>query len=235
MRQIERADPNRDPEERTRGLVTTNIIGHGVDVDRFNIIVFAGFTRLVAEYIQASARVGRRFPGISILVVTPQSERDRSIYERFAKFHEYLDRLVDPSAVNRWPVAALQKTVPGLLAGYLMGGAAHLMNRRLETIVRVQEAVGSVGSRPLQEDQVVEWLQEALGGMRKGGYDEAVDRVTRSQYALVLNTKPSSTYRENMLNQRLASMRSLRDVDDPAEITVEDREDLLLMKGLRRG
>ena len=87
-----------DPGTRTRGIVTTNIIGHGVDVDRFNVIVFAGFTRLVAEYIQASARVGRRFPGISIFVPTPQSERDRSIFDRFAKFHQYLDRLVDPAA-----------------------------------------------------------------------------------------------------------------------------------------
>ena len=68
-----------DPGTRTRGIVTTNIIGHGVDVDRFNVIVFAGFTRLVAEYIQASARVGRRFPGISIFVPTPQSERDRHL------------------------------------------------------------------------------------------------------------------------------------------------------------
>jgi hypothetical protein len=29
-----------DPSTRTRGIVTTNIIGHGVDVDRFNVIVF---------------------------------------------------------------------------------------------------------------------------------------------------------------------------------------------------
>src|SRR5207237_8032820 len=113
MRAIDRASPTDDPADRTRGLVTTNIIGHGVDVDRFNVIVFAGFTRLVAEYIQASARVGRRFPGISIFVPTPQSERDRSVFDRFAKFHQYLDRLVDPAAVTRWPAAAMRRTLPG--------------------------------------------------------------------------------------------------------------------------
>jgi hypothetical protein len=94
MQRISNAKPDGNPEERTRGLVATSIIGHGVDVDRFNIIVFAGFTRLVAEYIQASARVGRTWPGISIFVATPQNERDRSIFDRFAKFHEYLDTIL---------------------------------------------------------------------------------------------------------------------------------------------
>src|SRR5207245_762782 len=109
-----------DRAGRIRGVIATNIISHGVDVERFNLMLFAGFTRLVAEYIQASARVGRRRPGIVFLVATPQSERDRSILQQFAKFHEYVDRLVDPSALNRWPVPAMQRTIPGVLAGYLM-------------------------------------------------------------------------------------------------------------------
>ena len=234
MRRIERADPTANPSDRTRGLVTTNIIGHGVDVERFNIIVFAGFTRLVAEYIQASARVGRRYPGISILVVTPQSERDRSIYQRFAKFHEYLDRLVDPSAVNRWPVPALRRTVPGLLAGYMMGGAAAKMDRRLESVDRVQGALGRAGSEPINADAVVAWMQEALGSAGRPGYSDDVDRIVRNAYALIVNTKPSSSYLQNLLNVRLQSMRSLRDVDEPADVTIETAEDLAIMKGLRR-
>jgi hypothetical protein len=235
MRNIERADPALDAETRTRGLVTTNIIGHGVDVDRFNIIVFAGFTRLVAEYIQASARVGRRYPGISILVATPQSERDRSIYERFAKFHEYLDRLVDPAAVNRWPIPALRRTVPGLLAGYLMGGAAGLMDRRLENVERVQEALGALGSEPLQEAEVVKWMQNALGAIHRPSYAAQVENMTKNFYALVVNAEPSSRYFDNLLNVRLQAMRSLRDVDDPADIVVENNEDVAVMKVLRRG
>jgi hypothetical protein len=61
VQKIRDASPQSRPVERTRGIVATNVIGHGVDVDRLNIMVFAGFPRLVAEYIQASARVGRTF------------------------------------------------------------------------------------------------------------------------------------------------------------------------------
>src|SRR5437764_11246031 len=121
VHRISEAAPEGAPQERLRGIVATNVIGHGVDVDRFNVIVFAGFPRLIAEYIQASARVGRTYPGISLFVATPQSERDRSVLDRFVKFHEYVDRLVDPSAINRWPEPAIRRTTPGILAGYLMG------------------------------------------------------------------------------------------------------------------
>jgi hypothetical protein len=134
VQRIRDATPHGRPEERLRGIVATNVIGHGVDVDRFNVMVFAGFPRLVAEYIQASARVGRTFPGMSFFVATPQSERDRSIFDRFVKFHEYVDRLVDPSAINRWPEAAMSRTVPGLLSGYIMGLAAHQVGRRFSTV-----------------------------------------------------------------------------------------------------
>lgn len=235
MRAIENADSALDPSERTRGLVTTNIIGHGVDVDRFNIMVFAGFTRLVAEYIQASARVGRRFPGISVLVATPQAERDRSILERFSKFHEYLDRLVDASSVNRWPLPALRRTVPGLLAGYLMGVAASLMNRRLETVGRIQDAVGTNGSEPLQDAAIVSWMQDALGCDNRPGYAEEVALVTRRLYSSIINSEPSSSYLENLLNMRLRPMRSLRDVDDPADVTIEERSGVAVMKVFRNG
>ena len=234
MRQIERADPNLAPEERTRGLVATNIIGHGVDVDRFNIIVFAGFTRLVAEYIQASARVGRRYPGLSLFVATPQSERDRSVYERFTKFHEYLDRLVDPSAVNRWPTPALEKTMTGLLAGYLMGVAAAQMDRRLETIERVQAAIGDRDSEPLQEASLRAWMVTALGAQDRPEYRAKVETTASRLFSSIVNAETSSMRWGTLLNHALEPMRSLRDVDEPANIIVPG-ENAEVIKVLSRG
>src|SRR5690606_20330589 len=110
MEEIESGSRDMPTDERIRGVVATNIISHGVDVDRFNVMVFAGLPRQYAEYIQASARVGRHVPGLSLLVITPQADRDRSVYDRFDKFHQYLDRLVEPVPVNRWSEPALELT-----------------------------------------------------------------------------------------------------------------------------
>ena len=236
MEEIARGDDAGDPATRVRGLVTTNIIGHGVDVDRFNVMVFAGFTRLVAEYIQASARVGRTFPGISILVVTPQSERDRSIFDRFGKFHEYLDRLVDPSAVNRWPEPAILRTIPGVLAGYLMGVAAFKVGRQLATVENVLDRLGQRGSEALNEDEIVDWMLAAYGAAvaPTPKYGERLSVRARNAISTVINT-PRSQGKPRPLNTYLGAMRSLRDVDDPASIEITDDRDARIVQVLSNG
>ncbi len=237
MEQIRTASPDSDPTERIRGLVTTNIIGHGVDVDRFNVIVFAGFTRLVAEYIQASARVGRTYPGISIFVATPQSERDRSIFDRFGKFHEYLDRLVDPTAVNRWPEPALTRTVPGLLCGYLMGIAAHQIGRSIATVENVQDNYGRVGADSLNPDSLVAWMCRAYGIENAPSqiYRERLITRTRNLFSSIVNLPRRQGAKPRQLREHLGAMRSLRDVDDPAYIDAADPTDQAILKRFING
>src|SRR3546814_16773029 len=64
-----------------RNIVATSAISHGVDVDKFNAMFFAGLPADIAEYIQASSRVGRNYVGFSMLVPTPHSRRDRYVVE----------------------------------------------------------------------------------------------------------------------------------------------------------
>jgi hypothetical protein len=221
-----------DPSTRVRGVVTTNIIGHGVDVDRFNVIVFAGFTRLVAEYIQASARVGRRFPGISIFVPTPQGERDRSIFDRFAKFHQYLDRLVDPAAVTRWPDPAMRRTLPGLLCGYLMGVASSAIGKPMATVEAVRNSQGDPRAGALTQDAIVEWMLGAYGCEHAPSpkYAEKLMLGVKNHFSSIVNMPPHAG-KPHQLNFHLESMNSLRDVDEPAFIRVGNSEEA---KALRR-
>jgi hypothetical protein len=237
MERIRTADPMGDPAERIRGIVTTNIIGHGVDVDRFNVIVFAGFTRLVAEYIQASARVGRTYPGISIFAATPQSERDRSIFDRFAKFHEYLDRLVDPTAVNRWPDTALARTVPGLLCGYLMGVASHQLGKPIAYVENVQDSYGNSGAECLNDDAIVAWMLRAYGSDFAPSqlYRDRLVNRTKNAFSSIVNVSRQRGGRLRLLNKHLNAMRSLRDVDDPAYIVPADTEDEAILKRFING
>lgn len=236
VQRIRDASPHGPPEERLRGIVATNVIGHGVDVDRFNIMVFAGFPRLVAEYIQVSARVGRTFPGLSFFVVTPQSERDRSIFDRFVKFHEYVDRLVDPSAINRWPEAAMRRTVPGLLSGYLMGVAAQQVGRRFSTVEQVREAHEAGLTAFLTED-VVHWLEQAYSidnAPYSERYRDQLQVTAQNRYSAVIN-QPRVQGEWHNLNTFLGAMQSLRDTDDPAFITVLRPREVAVLRRLIRG
>lgn len=239
MQTIKSADPHSsEPSDRIRGLVTTNIIGHGVDVDRFNIMIFAGFPRLVSEYIQASARVGRMYPGISIFVATPQSERDRGVFNRFTKFHEYLDRLVDPSALARWPLPAVERTVPGILAGYLMGVAANTIGAGLATVEKVQYYFGRLDAEALTTEQILAWMHKAYGtkyASSQARYIKKLETVVQNRYATVINKTKHAGAIPTSLNGHLDAMRSLRDIDDPGYIHVEDQTDIKIVRRLIRG
>ncbi len=238
MQAIKKASPDSDPSSRTRGLVTTNIIGHGVDVDRFNMMIFAGFPRLVSEYIQASARVGRTYPGISIFVATPQSERDRGVFNRFAKFHEYLDRLVDPSAIARWPLPALERTVPGILTGYLMDVAATAVGARLATVEQVQNHFGQPGAEALTDDLLLAWMRQAYGvryAHSPARYTERLESTVLRYYSTVINKTTHAGGRPAALNTYLGAMQSLRDIDDPGSIRIEDQMDSKIVRRLLRG
>lgn len=101
-------------------ISATSMISHGVDADRFNMMMFFGMPGNTAEYIQAYSRVGRKHPGIVIDIIRPTREKDNSYLKHFVKFHEFKDILVEPVPINRWATNAVEKTLSGIFAGILM-------------------------------------------------------------------------------------------------------------------
>ncbi|MEQ8392741.1 MAG: DEAD/DEAH box helicase [Thalassospira sp.] len=102
-----------------RNIVATSAISHGVDVDKFNAMFFAGLPSDIAEYIQASSRVGRTHVGFSMFVPTPHSRRDRYVVETHDQFHRFLERMIPPPAVQRWADRAIRRAMPSIFQAYL--------------------------------------------------------------------------------------------------------------------
>jgi hypothetical protein len=108
-------------DESLRNIVATSAISHGVDVDKFNAMFFAGLPSDIAEYIQASSRIGRTYGGFSLLMPTPHSRRDRYVIETHDQFHRFLERMIPPPAVQRWAERAIRRAMPSILQAYLCG------------------------------------------------------------------------------------------------------------------
>lgn len=111
--------PDVDEAELLRNVVATSAISHGVDVDRFNSMFFAGLPSNVAEYIQASSRVGRAHVGFVVLVPTPQSRRDRYVVETHDIYHRFLERMIAAPASERWADNALHRVAASYVQAWL--------------------------------------------------------------------------------------------------------------------
>ena len=106
-------------------IAATSMISHGVDADRFNLMLFYGMPGNTAEYIQAYSRVGRKYPGIVIDIMRPSREKDQSYLKNFVKFHEYKDIMVDAVSINRWASKAVENTLPGVISAILLNHYAY--------------------------------------------------------------------------------------------------------------
>ncbi len=195
-----------DFSKHIRSIVATSMVSHGVDVERFNFITFFGMPRMTSEYIQASSRVGRNIPGIVLVCFAPARERDRSHYHLFPKYHEYLDRLVEPASINRWSKYSINKTIPGIIIGNIINGLARKVGEKLTTGKRIRKQI----PRHLDEERLKCTVRAAYDAGRQpsGEFGKIIEESSN----LFIQGLPNN---DNYIGKRRnwAPMRSLRDTD----------------------
>ena len=108
---------NRTPgEDRPTDIVlATNMLSVGVDVNRLGLMVVNGQPKGTAEYIQATSRVGRAFPGLVASVLTWARPRDLSHYESFEHYHSTFYQYVEAQSVTPFSPRALDRGLSGTM------------------------------------------------------------------------------------------------------------------------
>jgi len=100
-------------------LLASNMISVGVDVARLNLMLIVGQPKLTSEYIQASSRIGRSYPGLACVLYDGAKSRDRSHYEQFKPYHESFYRFVEPTSVTPFSKPARERALHAVLVSLL--------------------------------------------------------------------------------------------------------------------
>lgn len=96
-------------------VLATNMISVGVDVPRLSLMVVNGQPKQIAEYIQATSRVGREYPGLIVTVYNAGRARDRSHFETFPSWHAAPYRDVEATSVTPFASRAQDKALHAVL------------------------------------------------------------------------------------------------------------------------
>lgn len=218
-----------------RSVVATSAISHGVDVDRFNSMFFAGLPSDVAEYIQASSRVGRAHVGFVMLIPTPQSRRDRYVVETHDIFHRFLERMIAPPASQRWAANALKRVTASVIQAWAMLKEAETFKAAKDNakdaapqfdIMRKLNAMATANSLGMRDELVV-FMLRAIGFPGRGTasvgrpeyqevYRDLVDKAMK-EFVSNVSTFPSQVKIAEFWTQNSGvqpPMTSLRDVDE---------------------
>lgn len=103
-------------------VLATNMLSVGVDVNRLGVMAVNGQPKSTAEYIQATSRVGRSFPGLVCTVLTWARPRDLSHYETFEHYHATFYKHVEAQSVTPFSPRAMDRGLTGAMLSLMRLG-----------------------------------------------------------------------------------------------------------------
>jgi hypothetical protein len=100
-------------------VLATNMFSVGIDISRLNVMLMNGMPKNIAEYIQASSRVGRKTDGLVVAFLDPNRARDKSYFEHFIPFHQAFYKSIEPLSVTPFTENTIDKMLTTVMVAYV--------------------------------------------------------------------------------------------------------------------
>ena len=206
-------------------LLATNMISVGVDVSRLGLMVVTGQPKSTSEYIQATSRVGRKYPGLVVTIYNQSKSRDRSHYEQFVGYHQAYYRFVEATSITPFSPPARERGLRGMLMAISrlvvgLDDPSQVCHRRDEIQSELDFILGRIAEVDANEErEAAAELSSALDeweAVAPSEYGRMGGAVTTRTLAYPYGTTPDPVFQE----KSWPVLTSMRNVDGTAEAKV---------------
>lgn len=211
-------------------LAATNMISVGVDVSRLGLMVVANQPKRTAEYIQATSRIGRQYPGLVLTGYNWARTRDVSHYERFNHYHETFYQQVEALSVTPFASRALDRGLSAVLVSHI---------RLADEDFNENDKAGDILKAESNFAAASEAIRQRVSAVREGALSqveqmmsdcialwtrEARNPAARLGYAMRNNSKtvPPLKHTTGRDWEAFTCLNSLRDVEPPVSLIHAD-------------
>ncbi|MBW1619828.1 helicase-related protein [Empedobacter falsenii] len=143
-------------------VLASNMFSVGIDIERLNVMLMNGQPKNVAEYIQASSRVGRKDKGIVINLLDANRSRDKSYFENYVPFNNAYYKFVEPLSVTPFTEIALDKVLASLLVCYVRHKQGLYLDKRAKDFTGDYRELESFISERIKNKKQLEYALEKL-------------------------------------------------------------------------
>ena len=145
-------------------VLASNMFSVGIDIKRLNVMLMNGQPKNIAEYIQASSRVGRDDKGIVINLLDANRSREKSYFENYVAFHNAYYKFVEPLSVTPFTEIALDKALASLLICFIRHKKGLCKDNQAKDYTRdIEELINFLKDRiinPVQQKYALDRLEK---------------------------------------------------------------------------
>lgn len=216
-------------------LLSSNMISVGIDISRLNLMMVLQQPKLTSEYIQATSRVGRRYPGIIFTLYNPSRSRDRSHYENFYDYHQSFYKYVEPTSVTSFSEPAVERMLQSVfiaLVRHIVGlndnkSVINFDMKDTDVIRQIDNILDRVKRILSRENESNEKIKEYIDEIKKYlGYIESKWESKILQYDTLYydaKEKPSLLIpygKSNFNDSDINVLTSMRNVDNQSSVDI---------------
>jgi len=193
-------------------VLASNMFSVGIDIERLNVMLMNGQPKNVAEYIQASSRVGRKDRGIVINLLDANRSRDKSYFENYVPFNNAYYKFVEPLSVTPFTEVALDKVLASLLVCYV---------RHIQGLNEDKQAKDFDGDFT----GLKEFIQSRIKNQTQLDYALAKLKELAQRWTEKTEANPNLTYKDGLIHKlsdldEWSLMMSMREIDTNSIIKI---------------